>query len=417
MEGIEALIPALDTVINTGADLGLQELILGMAHRGRLNVLVNVFGKDYEQVFSEFEGTKLPTGVKGDGDVKYHLGHSADVVTPNGKQMHLALAANPSHLEAVNPVVLGMVQAKLQNLYGTDIQKIVPIFIHGDAALAGQGVNYEVVQMSNVPGYANGGALHIVLNNQIGFTTSYHEARSSVYCTALAKITESPVFHVNADDPEAVVHAVRLAIRIRQEFGIDAYVDILGYRRYGHNEGDEPRFTQPELYAVISGHDTVRTLYLNKLISEGVLTEESAEALTTAFKDKLQKKLDSARKKKAPVAVNYLKRLWEGLRPSKPSDFEKSISTGVKVDQLTKVAKALSKPPKDFKLYAKTQKIFESRRSLFFEQQKVDWAMAELLAYGTLLTEDNAVRLSGQDCQRGTFSHRHAVVKDESETR
>ncbi len=412
LEGIEALIPALDAAIEESAKLGAEEFILGMAHRGRLNVLANIFGKPYEDIFSEFEGTRLPEDVKGDGDVKYHLGRSSDIKTKSGKQVHITLAANPSHLETVNPLVQGMAYAKLSETYNGNTSKVIPIVIHGDAAIAGQGVNYEGANMSKVEGFDVGGIVHIITNNQLGFTTSYREGRSSVYCTDLAKVTESPVFHVSADDPEAVVHAIKTAIQIRTQFKIDVYVDILGYRKYGHNEGDEPRFTQPELYAIIDQHDNVQTIYYNRLKNINVISEEEFDAIKAPIKTQLQAHYDRVKEQKKPIQVDFLKGRWKGLRPPKDTDFESSIQTGVAKKTLDKIAKALYTEPTDITITPKLTRILKGREKHYVESKQADWGLAELLAYGTLLQQGFGVRLTGQDVQRGTFSHRHVVYRD-----
>ncbi|MEC8678311.1 MAG: 2-oxoglutarate dehydrogenase E1 component [Candidatus Margulisiibacteriota bacterium] len=412
LEGIEALIPSLDSAINVGADLGVKECVLGMAHRGRLNVLVNVFQKTYENVFSEFEESNVYDD-QWSGDVKYHLGRSADIKTKNGHDVHLSLVPNPSHLETVNPVVTGICYSKAKTLYDGNSESVLPIMIHGDAAIAGQGVNYELSNMSQLDGYKVGGSVHIVLNNQIGFTANYKECRSSIYCTDIAKVTESPVFHVNADDPIAVIHAVEMAVQIRQLFNVDVFVDILGYRRYGHNEGDEPRFTQPMLYKSISKHEDVYKIFKNQLLNDGVITDAESKEMVTSFKKTLQEKLDHTRNKKNKAELDMFKRKWVGFRTSKPSDFEKSVKTGVAKASLAKVAKALTTVPKDFNIFKKTDKLLRTREDMFFNQNQVDWGLAEQLAFGTLIAEGHNVRLSGQDCQRGTFSHRHSVIKDE----
>ena len=413
LEGIEALIPSLDSAINVGADLGVRECVLGMAHRGRLNVLVNVFQKTYENVFSEFEESNIYDD-QWSGDVKYHLGRSADIKTKNGHDMHLSLVPNPSHLETVNPVVTGICYSKANTLYNGNPESVLPIMIHGDAAISGQGVNYELSNMSQLDGYKVGGSVHIVLNNQIGFTANYKECRSSIYCTDIAKVTESPVFHVNADDPIAVIHAVEMAVQIRQLFKIDVFVDILGYRRYGHNEGDEPRFTQPMLYKSISKHEDVYKLFKNQLLNNGVITDSESKEMVTSFKKTLQEKLDHTRNKKNKAELDMFKRKWVGFRTSKTSDFEKSVKTAVSKANLSKVAKALTKVPKDFNIFKKTDKLLRTREDMYFNQNQVDWGLAEQLAFGTLIDEGHNVRLSGQDCQRGTFSHRHSVIKDEA---
>ena len=411
LEGIESLIPSLDSAIQVGADMGVKECVLGMAHRGRLNVLVNVFQKTYENVFSEFDEATFNDDWS--GDVKYHLGRSSDITTKNGHDVHLSLVPNPSHLEAVNPVVTGICYSKTKHLYADDPKKVLPIMIHGDAAFSGQGVNYELSNMSQLDGYKVGGAIHIVLNNQIGFTANYKECRSSVYCTDLAKVTESPVFHVNADDPIAVVHAVEMAVQIRQEFGIDVFVDILGYRRYGHNEGDEPRFTQPMLYKTISKHDDVFKIFRDQLVSTGVITDAESKEMVTEFKKTLQEKLDYTRDKKPSIELDMFKRKWVGFRTATDKDFESSIDTSIAQKSLDKVAKQLSTPPKGFNIFKKSEKLLATRKALYEKEKKVDWGLAEQLAFGSLILEGHNVRLSGQDCQRGTFSHRHSVLKDE----
>ena len=413
LEGIESVIPAIDALFEEGARLGVKEFVMGMAHRGRLNVLANLFEKDFKDMFTEFEGGNLPDDIRGDGDVKYHMGNSADVKTSDGHPLHLSLAANPSHLEAVDPVVLGGCRAKWERLYEHDHSKIVPIIVHGDAAIAGQGIVYEIANMAKLDGYSTGGIIHVVLNNQVGFTANYRESRSSLYCTDIAKVLDSPVFHVNADDPEAVVHVCQMAIELRQKFGVDVYIDILGYRRYGHNEGDEPKFTQPMLYDAISKHKTVLDIYSHKLINESTVPENEFEGMTQDFNDHLQKCLESAREDiDKKLSVNYLNRIWEGYRSSTQADFEKSPSTGVKKAELDKIANALSHVPDDFNILSKMRRLIGKRHKDYFDAKSVDWGMAELLAYGSLLQEGHPVRLSGQDSRRGTFSHRHSVLID-----
>jgi 2-oxoglutarate dehydrogenase E1 component len=412
LEGLEVLIPALDQAIRLAAQNNVEECILGMAHRGRLNVLVQVFQKTYEEVFSEFEEHIKPNVRHTGGDVKYHLGQSSNIVTPEGYDVHLSLVPNPSHLEAVSPVLQGIAQAKKNHRYNYDERRVLPIVIHGDAAISGQGVNYEVANFSKLDGYDNGGTLHIVTNNQVGFTANYKESRSSVYCTDLAKVTDSPVFHVNADDPEAVTHAIMMAVKIRQQFQCDVYVDILGYRKYGHNEGDEPRFTQPIMYKSLKKHKNVYELYLENLVSSNTITDQEAQQFIQAFKDDLQKQLDHIKENPIQKKPDMLSSHWKKYRVSKDEDFESSVKTGVKKSTLTSIFKSLLTLPKEFNVFPKTQKILDSRHELFFNKNIVDWAIAEQLAFGSLLTEKNHVRLSGQDSQRGTFSHRHAVIKD-----
>lgn len=413
LEGIEALIPAMDATIEQGAFLGAEEFVIGMAHRGRLNMLVNIFGKGYENVFSEFSGTKLPDEVEGDGDVKYHLGRSADVLTKNGKKVHLSLLPNPSHLEAVNPVVLGVVRAKGIDLYKKDFRKIVPILIHGDAAFSGQGIVYECANFYKLEGYETGGTIHIVLNNQVGFTANYHETRSSIYCTDIGKMLEAPIFHVNADDPEAVTHVMEMAIKLRNKFAIDVIVDILGYRKYGHNEGDEPKFTQPMLYGNIAKHKNVFEVYKARLIEEGSIAADEAKRMTDIYKQLLQSKFELSKEQKKLIEVNYLNRLWKGLRVATDGDFEVSPETGAKRETLDKIAKQLISVPDDFNLFSKMKRLLNQREKHYFEEGIVDWGLAELLAFGTILLDGHHVRVSGQDSQRGTFSHRHSVIKDE----
>ncbi len=345
--------------------------------------------------------------------MKYHLGRSADIVTEDGYPVHLSLVPNPSHLESINPVVQGIVYAKQKEVYGSDTQKIIPILVHGDAAISGQGVNYEVSNISKLPGFTTGGTVHVVLNNQVGFTANYSECRSSVYCTDIAKVTESPVFHVNADDPEAVVHAMQMAIGIRQKFDIDVYVDILGYRRYGHNEGDEPRFTQPILYRAISQHPDVRTVYMNHLLKNKDIAEEEASRWREEIKERLQERLRLVKETRHTEEVDYLHRFWMGLREAKEEDFEKSIPTGVAIATLDQIAEALVREPPYFNLFSKMKKLMSHQKEMYFDHRKVGWAMAELLTFGSLLLEGHPVRLTGQDSQRGTFSQRHAVIKDE----
>jgi 2-oxoglutarate dehydrogenase E1 component len=416
LEGLEAFIPAMNELFNEGSRLGVQEFVMGMAHRGRLNVLANLFEKEYKALFQEFEGHALPDEVGGDGDVKYHMGHSADVVTEDGNPLHVSLAANPSHLEAVNPVVLGRVRAKIEELYENDPNKIVPILVHGDAAISGQGIIYEICNMANLDGYATGGTVHVVLNNQVGFTANYRESRSSLYCTDIAKVLNSPVFHVNADDPEAVVHACTLAIQLRQKFGCDVFIDILGYRRHGHNEGDEPRFTQPLLYNAITKHPTVLDMYIKQLVNGGEIIETEASGIVKTFNSQLQEALDSTRElQDKTIQVNFLKKQWSGIRKATQADFEKSPKTGVKKTTLNKIAKGITDIPDDFNILRKLRKIIDQRRHLYFDSETVDWGIAEHLAFGSLLVEGHPVRISGQDSRRGTFSHRHSYLIDEKD--
>ena len=414
LEGNEALIPALDAIVERGAEIGIKEFIVGMAHRGRLNVLANIFNKTYDAIFSEFEGKEYEDNVF-DGDVKYHLGHSCDVTTDGGHNVHLTLAPNPSHLEAVAPVVKGITRSKIDT-YLKDESKIVPIIIHGDAAIAGQGVVYEVIQMAQLDGYRTGGTIHIVVNNQIGFTTNYLDGRSSTYCTDVGKVTLSPVLHVNGDDVEAVIQAVQFAIEYRQEFHRDVFIDILGYRKYGHNEGDEPRFTQPLLYKAIGKHLNPRDIYLNKLIGENIITKAEAKSVEKDLNNILQDDLSEAKKIKKATVTYFLKRTWENYSYCKPGEFDQSPETGFDKKKLITLGKKIATLPKDKNFIRKVNRLFNDRLKMITEGDKLDWATGELLAYATLLEEGHPVRISGQDVERGTFSHRHAVVKvEESE--
>ena len=414
LEGNEALIPALDAIVERGADIGIKEFIVGMAHRGRLNVLANIFNKTYKAIFSEFEGKEYEDNIF-DGDVKYHLGYSCDIRTDNGHDVHMTLAPNPSHLETVDPVVEGITRSKIDT-YLNDEKKIVPILIHGDAAISGQGIVYEVIQMAQLDGYRTGGTIHIVVNNQIGFTTNYLDGRSSTYCTDVGKVTLSPVLHVNGDDVEAVIQAVQFAIEYRQEFHRDVFIDILGYRKYGHNEGDEPRFTQPLLYKAISKHNNPRDIYLNKLIAEKVINSADAKAIQKDFDSQLQDYLSDAKQIEKAEVTYFLKYTWKDYSYCKPGEFDKSPATGYDKKKLLALGKNIATLPEDKKFIRKINKLFTDRLNMITEGDKLDWATGELLAYATLLEEGHPVRISGQDVERGTFSHRHAVVKvEESE--
>ncbi len=411
LEGCETLIPALDAVIESGAGLGIKEFVIGMAHRGRLNVLANIMGKTYEEIFEEFEGLEYED-TETAGDVKYHLGFSSDVITLSGNKVHLSVAPNPSHLEAVDPVVQGIVRSKIDSTEGGTEDMIAPILIHGDAAIAAQGVVYEVIQMSLLRAYRTGGTIHLVTNNQIGFTTNYTDGRSSTYCTDVAKVTLSPVFHVNADDVEALVYTIELAMEFRQKFHRDVFIDILGYRKYGHNEGDEPRFTQPLLYKAIAQHANPREIYNDKLLAQGEVEAELAREMEKSFKAMLQRSLDTARQAKKKRSVEYLEGSWKGLRRASQIDFLNSPDTSVSRKLLDTIATRISTLPADKTFFSKSVRLFEERLKAV-RAGKADWAMAELLAYGTLLKEGYPVRFSGQDVERGTFSHRHAVVRVE----
>lgn len=412
LEGGETTIAALDAIINRSADLGVEEVIIGMAHRGRLNVLANIMGKTYENIFSEFEGTATPDLTMGDGDVKYHMGYSSEVLTTGGKKVNLKLAPNPSHLEAVNPVVEGFARSKVDAQYGGDASKVLPILIHGDAAVAGQGIVYEVTQMAKLAGYYTGGTLHFVINNQVGFTTDFTDARSAIYSTDVAKIIDAPVIHVNGDDPEAVIYAVQLASEYRQKFKGDIFVDMVCYRRHGHNESDEPKFTQPALYNIIAKHPNPREVYNKKLIERGDVDAQLAENMDKEFRDLLQDRLNLVKQKPLPYAYQPMEKEWKELRRSTQSDFDKSPETGISEETVAQVAKALTTIPETFKPIKQVEKLLKDRQEMFFETKQLNWAAAELLAYGSILSDGKTVRLSGQDVQRGTFSHRHAVVND-----
>lgn len=412
LEGGETTIPALDAIINKGAELGLEEVMIGMAHRGRLNVLANIMGKTYEQIFNEFEGGATPDLTMGDGDVKYHLGYSSQIKAINGKIIELKLAPNPSHLEAVNPVVQGFVRAKGDEEYKRDRSKILPILIHGDAAVAGQGIMYEIVQMSKLEGYNVGGTIHFVINNQVGFTTDFDDARSSIYSTDVAKIIDAPVLHVNGDDPEAVIFCVQFAVEYRQKFQRDIFVDMVCYRRHGHNESDEPKFTQPSLYNKISKHPNPREVYNKQLIERGEVEGALAKNMDKAFRALLQDRLNLVKQKPLPYVYQPLEEEWRNLRRSKPEDFNTSPETGISADSVEKVAKALTSVPEGFKPLKQIEKQLKQRTDMFFKDKMLNWAGGELLAYGSLLIDGKKVRLTGQDVQRGTFSHRHAVLHD-----
>ncbi|MES2656205.1 MAG: 2-oxoglutarate dehydrogenase E1 component [Bacteroidota bacterium] len=412
LEGLETLIPALDEVIQYGAELGVEEFVLGMAHRGRLNVLANILGKSYEDIFKEFEGKGAEDEGIFEGDVKYHLGFSSELITRSNKKIKLSLSPNPSHLETVNPVVKGLTRAKLDKKHAGNIDKVAPILIHGDASVAGQGVVYEVLQMAGLKAYSVGGCIHIVTNNQIGFTTNYIDARTSTYCTDVAKTTLCPVFHVNADDVEAVVYTVKLAMEYRQKFNSDVFIDLLGYRKYGHNEGDEPRFTQPLLYKAIASHQNPREIYNQKLLSAGSVEADLAKEMDVNFRKQLQEKLESAKASEPSKAKNFLADNWAGYKSAKREDFEVKTNTSVQSDLFLKLADKISSIPSGFKAFSKIEKLFTDRKNMI-KNDNYDWAMGELMAYATLSQEGHNVRMTGQDCERGTFSHRHAIIKQE----
>jgi 2-oxoglutarate dehydrogenase E1 component len=412
LEGGENTIPALQTIINASAGTGVKEIVIGMAHRGRLNVLSNILGKTYEQIFTEFEGNVNTEALEGDGDVKYHLGYASHIDTPSGNKIYLKLTPNPSHLEAVNPLVLGYTRGQIDDEYKGELSKAMAILIHGDAAVAGQGIVYEGVQMSGLDGYTTGGTIHFVINNQIGFTTDYEDARTSIYCTDVAKIIDSPVLHVNGDDAEAVNFVSKLAVEYRQKFGKDVFIDMLCYRRHGHNESDEPKFTQPILYNLIAKHPNPREIYVNKLIERADVDAAMADEMDKTFRNQLQERLTEAKQKPLPYVPQKIEEEWEKMHRAKPEDFDQSPETGISEVTFEKVAKAITTIPEGFKPLKQIEKLLKDRKAAYFENKILGWAEAELLAYGSLLSEKVPVRMSGQDVKRGTFSHRHAYFFD-----
>ena len=414
LEGGEATIAALDAIINYAASHGTKEVIMGMAHRGRLNVLANILGKTYTHIFNEFEGIAIPDQSFGDCDVKFHLGDSSQVKTSVGITVLLELAPNPSHLESVNPVVEGFARAKANVLYKEDYDCILPLLIHGDAAVAGQGVVYETVQMSKLPGYYTGGTLHFVINNQVGFTTDWEEARSSTYCTAAANAIGAPVFHVNGDDPEAIVFAAELATEYRQTFHEDVFIDMVCYRRHGHNEGDDPKFTQPDMYSIINNHPNPREIYLKRLVERGELEKKIADELEADFWNMLQERLNEVKEHNLPYIMQEPEQAWKEMIRSTYANFENTPVTGLDKSVLQDILDKMHEIPSSFKPLPKMKRLIEDKIKLV-EADKLDWSIGELLAYGSILNEGKDVRMSGQDVKRGTFSHRHAVLFD-SET-
>jgi 2-oxoglutarate dehydrogenase E1 component len=406
LEGAESLIPALNDLVESGAGLGVKEFNIGMAHRGRLNVLANVLKKPMEDIFKEFEGESYEQHISL-GDVKYHLGYGNTVTTADNQPVILNIVPNPSHLESSTPVIQGVSRARIDHIYGGDNNRLVPVIIHGDAAIAGQGVVYEVVQMSELEGYKTGGTIHLVINNQVGFTTNYLDGRSSTYCTDVGKVTKAPIWHVNGDDVEGLIHVIRMAIEYRQVFHTDVFIDILGYRKYGHNEGDEPRFTQPLLYRAIARHPGTRDIYKQELIAQGILDSEEASRAEEEFDSLLEKQLEHSRKKRNVTIQQFLETEWRGMEYAGEKDFEETLDTGVPAKVLYQVAEKLTRLPEDLAFFRKTIRLVEARAKMIIEN-RLDWALGELLAYGSLLLEGHPVRISGQDSIRGTFSHRHA---------
>ena len=411
LEGGESIIPALDALIEAAADKGVEQFVMGMAHRGRLNVLANIFKKSTQDIFSEFDGKDYNQEYF-DGDVKYHLGLTSDRKTRSGKDIKINLAPNPSHLETVGAVIEGITRAKQDKYFPNDFSKILPIAVHGDAAVAGQGILYEIIQMAQLDGYKTGGTIHIVINNQVGFTTNYQDARSSTYCTDIAKVTLSPVLHINADDAEAVVHGMLFALNFRMQFGRDVFIDLLGYRKYGHNEGDEPRFTQPLLYKIIAKHKNPRDIYAEKLLAAGVIDGNFVKELETLYKQDLDDNLEASRKKTLTVITPFMQNEWQGFVQVSDDEMLKKVDTTFDKTTLDELVTTISTLPSDKKFINKISKIVNDRKTMY-NNNTIDWGTAESLAYASLLTEGYDVRISGQDVERGTFSHRHAVVKVE----
>jgi len=411
LEGGESIIPALDALIEAAAEKGVEQFVMGMAHRGRLNILANIFGKATQDIFSEFDGKDYEKEYF-DGDVKYHLGLTSERKTKSGKSININLAPNPSHLETVGAVIEGITRAKQDKYFPDDFSKVLPIAVHGDAAVAGQGIVYEIVQMAQLDGYKTGGTIHLVINNQVGFTTNYLDARSSTYCTDVAKVTLSPVLHVNADDTEAVVHAMLFALDYRMTFGGDVFIDLLGYRKYGHNEGDEPRFTQPVLYKIIARHKNPRDIYAEKLIIDGIIDQAYVNKIESDYKAKLDENLQESRKKDLTIIKPFMQDEWNGFVQVSDDVMLQKVDTTYDKKKLDGIVETISTLPSDKKFINKISKIVSDRKTMY-DNNQIDWGTAEALAYGSLLQEGYDVRLSGQDVERGTFSHRHAVVKVE----
>ncbi|MBW2282814.1 MAG: 2-oxoglutarate dehydrogenase E1 component, partial [Deltaproteobacteria bacterium] len=408
IEGGEALIPLMEAIVDTAAGLGTKEIVIGMAHRGRLNTLVHTMSMPYRAMFSEFQTGLMPVNVQGSGDVKYHRGYSADRVTPDDRRIHLSLCPNPSHLEAINPVAEGMVRAK-QNFRG-DLERseVVAVLMHGDAAFIGQGVVAETLALSELETYWTGGTVHIIVNNRIGYTTDPHDYCFTEYPSDMAKLIEAPIFHVNADDPEACVHAARLAMEFRQEFHEDVVIDMICYRRHGHNEGDDPTYTQPLLYAQIKQHETVTTLYAKRLLGEGAIDEAGVERLESDQHQRLESEMEESLTQVKLTGAEGYHGLWEGLRAA-PSAADKTAITRETVEE---IADALVGWPGDFNVHPKLRRMLEKRAATLRDREPIDWGLGEALAIGSLLMEGTTVRLTGQDAERGTFGHRHGVLHD-----
>jgi len=418
LEGGETLIPALGGLVRTAAEkYDVDEFVLGMAHRGRLNTLVNIFRKPIRELFNEFEGKDYDEESDFDGDVKYHLGSTIKKTLKSNKEITMNLVPNPSHLETVGSIAEGITRAKIEEEYKGDASKIIPIVVHGDAAIAGQGIVYEVIQMSKLKGYSTGGTIHIVVNNQIGFTTNYLDARSSTYCTDVAKVTLSPVLHVNADDVEAVTHAVLIALDFRMKFKRDVFIDLLGYRKYGHNEGDEPRFTQPKLYKAIAKQPNPRDIYSEKLLVEGVIDKDYVPNLIANFKGLLEKEYEKSKSDVVTKIRPFMDNVWSGFMHQDLEGLLLSVGTKYPKSHLENIARIISTVPEGVKFLRKAQRILSDRAKMVFEKDTMDWGMAEIFAFGSLLEEGYNVRVSGQDVERGTFSHRHAILRDEISTK
>jgi len=411
LEGAESLIPALDWVIENGAELGIREFVIGMTHRGRLNVLGNILQKPYSDIFREFFASEFEEGITL-GDVKYHLGYDSLITTDGGHSVRLDLLPNPSHLEAASPLVEGLTRSRIDNFCGGNESHVAPIIIHGDAAIAAQGVVYEVIQMSQLAGYKTGGTIHLVINNQVGFTTNYLDGRSSTYCTDIAKVTKAPVFHVNGDDVEALIYTIRLAMEFRQEFHQDVFIDILCYRKYGHNEGDEPRFTQPSLYKSIAKHLNVRDIYANKLLKERTFTKESINEINEAFEKELDRAFELSQKEDKASIRPFLKEDWKPFSHLNESNLLEITKTSFSKNRLKFLVDQMNSLPPDKNFFQKVHRILDARKNAI-QEDKLDWALGELLAYASLLDSGIKVRISGQDSERGTFAHRHAALIQE----
>ena len=413
LEGGEAAIVGLDTIISEAARDGVEEVVIGMAHRGRLNVLANIMGKSYESIFQEFEGV-IPDNIKGDGDVKYHMGYSSLIDTRVSRPVNVKLAPNPSHLEAVDPVVEGFARAKADLLYANDYDKIVPILVHGDAAVAGQGVVFETAQMSGLEAYTTGGTIHFIINNQIGFTTDYEDARTSIYASGVATVIEAPVFHVNGDDPEAVYYVAKLAMEYRNRFNSDVFIDMLCYRKNGHNEGDDPGYTQPGMYERVKRHPNVRQVYTEQLVARKDLQAKLAKEMAKKFKSELQTLHQKVKNNDLPYSYQPPEKAWTKLNRDHWKDeyFAQSPETGVPIEQMRQILQHITTLPEGFDPVNKVNRLYNGYEQSVTKDQ-LDWALGELSAYATLLMAGHNVRMSGQDVRRGTFSHRHAVLKSQ----